>query len=341
MRKGEGVYVSEVMNDPYERARLYTMNKAAIMGRTAREARALLGEGLAKGGIVNPLRSMAQTQGYNRIHKGIDLAASVGTPVYATENGRVSWSGPGVQAPGVWGGNEVHIDGGSGIQTWFAHLSSMAVRVGQMVRAGQQIAKSGNTGISSGPHLHFGTFDGGWPNDINPYTYLTGAAQPSGKDSGGFDPLSMLTGLGDKIVGQIKGAFPAAGFMIDAVTGIGKKLFGNVVDWVKGKLGFGSATGSATAAAQQGPNLYDNGGVLNPGLSTILNATRKPEAIYNHEQNRALQTLAARGARQVAGGGDVNFYGNVGWQPDRVAQEIEARRRRTQTMSGMSGVVFA
>lgn len=44
--------------------------------------------------------------------------------------------------------------------------------------------------------------------------------------------------------------------------------------------------------------LHDNGGVLNPGLSMILNKTKKPEAIYNHEQNRALQTLAARGSAQ-------------------------------------------
>jgi glutamate synthase domain-containing protein 1 len=81
---------------------------------------------------------------------------------------------------------------------------------------------------------------------------------------------------------------------------------------------------------------------LNPGLSTILNATRKPEAIYNHQQNQALQTLAARGARGAAGGGgDVIIQGNVGWMPDQLAKEIEVRKRRQQTMSGMSGVVFA
>ncbi|MBD1541017.1 peptidoglycan DD-metalloendopeptidase family protein [Arthrobacter sp. IA7] len=333
MRRGEGVYVSEVMRDPFERARLYAMNKAAVAGRSMREARAAFGEGFAKGGILNPLRSMVQTQGYNRIHKGVDFAASVGTPVFATEPGRVSWSGPGVQAPGVWGGNEVHIDGASGIQTWFAHLSSMAVKVGQMVRAGQQIANSGNTGFSSGPHLHFGTFNGGWPNDINPYTYLSGAAQPSGKDSGGFDPLGMLTGLGDKIVGQIKGAFPAAGFMIDAVTGFGKKLFGNVVDWVKGKLGFGSATGAPEPAHD--PALYDLGGILPPGISQVVNRTGKPEAILNPQQWADVRTLALERSNGAGGRGDINFHGNVGWDPNEVANRIETKRRDTFAAFGI------
>ncbi|MBT8162791.1 peptidoglycan DD-metalloendopeptidase family protein [Arthrobacter sp. GN70] len=318
MRKGEGVYVSEVMQDPFERARLYFMNKAAIMGRKASEARAMFGDGFAKGGIVNPLRSMVETQGYNRVHKGIDLAASEGTPVFATEGGRVSWSGPGVMAPGVWGGNEIHIDGGSGIQTWFAHMSSMAVKVGEMVRGGQQIGLSGNTGITSGPHLHFGTFAGGWPNDIDPHGYLGGAGLPSG---GGFNPLA---GIIDGLLSQFKQAFPAAGIMADIAIGIGKKLFNTVSDVITGG-GKGSAVGD--------PALYDLGGILPPGVSQVVNRTGKPEAILNPQQWDDIHRLALR--RDAGGRGDVYFNGPVGWDPDEVANRIETKRRDTFSAFGI------
>lgn len=246
-------------------------------------------DGFADGGFVNPLKSLSITQGYNRVHKGVDFAASVGTPVFATENGRVSWSGPGARAPGVWGGNEIHVDGGSGIQSWFAHLSSMAVKVGDMVRAGQQIATSGNTGISSGPHLHFGTFAGGWPNDVNPLGYLSGAGLPSG---GGFNPLA---GIIDGLLSRFKDAFPAGGFIADLAIGVGKKLFGGVTDLITG--GKGSATGLS-----RGPSLYDLGGILPPGISQVVNRTGKPEAILNPQQWSDIHRLATlRGSGTAAG----------------------------------------
>lgn len=277
-------------------------------------------DGYANGGFVNPLKSLAITQGYNRVHKGVDFAAGVGTPVFATESGRVSWSGPGVRAPGVWGGNEIHVDGRSGIQEWFAHLSSMAVRVGDMVRAGQQIGLSGNTGITSGPHLHFGTFQGGWPNDVNPLGYLSGAGVPSG---GGFNPLA---GIIDGLVAQFKSTFPNGGFMADLAIGAGKKLFDGAVKFITG--GRGDAAGSVAGL----PYLHDQGGIVHPGLSQIVNRTRKPEALLNPQQWADISELAMNGGNGMTYSPTYQWAGD---NPHEVMAKDKARMRDTLNAFGI------
>lgn len=241
--------------------------------------------GYAGGGFVKPLKQLAVTQGYSRRHKGIDYAAPEGTPVFAAHSGVVSHAGPGARAPGVWGGNEVHI-AGNGLETWFAHLSRIGVQAGERVRAGQQIALSGNTGISSGPHLHFGVFRGGWPNDLDPNGFLGGAGDPSG---GGFNPLA---GILDPLLENFKRTFPAGGFMADLAVGIAKSLFEGAVGFVTGTGGQDKAVTGAAAGA---PYLHDQGGVIQPGLTQVLNRTRKPEALLNPQQWSDIHQLALRG----------------------------------------------
>jgi len=252
--------------------------------------------GYAKGGIVNPLKQMALTQGYNRVHKGIDLAAAVGTPVYATQNGVVTHSGPGASAPGVWGGQEIHVLG-NGIETWFAHLSQLGVKLGQNVRAGQQIGLSGNTGISSGPHLHFGTFAGGWPNDINPLSYLGGAGIPSGKP---WNPIGDIVG---GLVDSFKKQFPAAGFIADLAIGAGKKILDGAVKFVTGQSG---KDGNAT-----GPTVYDGGGWLRNtgGAQLVQHNKRKPDAVLSHEQWSTMSRIAENSGKPTPGG--FNNYGTI------------------------------
>jgi len=85
------------------------------------------------------------------IHQGIDLAARVGTPVYATGDGtvvmtRVSYSGY---------GKEVLVDHGFGYTTRYAHLNTILVHLGQKVQRGTLIGKLGSSGKSTGPHLHY------------------------------------------------------------------------------------------------------------------------------------------------------------------------------------------
>lgn len=98
-------------------------------------------------------------------HKGVDIAAPVGTPIYASDGGVViqaGWSG------GY--GRMILIDHGGGIKTRYAHCSRLLVSSGGRVRKGQLIAKMGSTGNSTGPHVHFEVIKNGRP--VNPLTNL-------------------------------------------------------------------------------------------------------------------------------------------------------------------------
>jgi len=84
-------------------------------------------------------------------HEGIDIRARIGAPVGAAQAGRVIYTGDGISGYGKL----VVIRHALGFATVYAHISKILVRSGQEVKQGQLIALSGNTGRSSGPHLHF------------------------------------------------------------------------------------------------------------------------------------------------------------------------------------------
>ncbi len=119
------------------------------------------------------LRQMASGYGYRRdpvygttkFHEGMDFSAPPGTPVYATGNGKVISAG--------WKsayGNLIEIDHGYGYVTRFAHLSKILVTPGQTVGRGDLIGEVGNTGKSTGPHLHYEVRLRGEPqNPVNYY----------------------------------------------------------------------------------------------------------------------------------------------------------------------------
>lgn len=100
-----------------------------------------------------------------KYHSGIDLAVPSGTPVKAADSGKVLISG--------WNGGYgyfVAIDHGKGISTAYGHNSRLLVKEGDIVIKGEVIAKSGSTGLSTGPHLHFEVRENGAP--VNPLSYL-------------------------------------------------------------------------------------------------------------------------------------------------------------------------
>lgn len=98
-------------------------------------------------------------------HTGIDIGVGTGNPVYAAADGTVIIAG----SYGGYG-NAVVIDHGSGISTLYGHNDSVTVSVGQKVSRGQVVANSGNTGISTGPHLHFEVRIKG--NYVDPLSYF-------------------------------------------------------------------------------------------------------------------------------------------------------------------------
>ncbi len=102
---------------------------------------------------------------WGRIHQGLDIAASSGTPIRAAASGTVISSG----WMGAYG-NLVVIDHGGGLATAYAHNSSNAVSAGQRVSQGQTIASIGCTGSCTGPHVHFEVRVNGSP--VDPLGYL-------------------------------------------------------------------------------------------------------------------------------------------------------------------------
>jgi murein DD-endopeptidase MepM/ murein hydrolase activator NlpD len=114
-----------------------------------------------KSGIVSfPYGAKYKTGG---IHKGIDYKATIGTPVVAAVPGVVVHAGKHIYKKG-WGwafglhviiDNDRFTDGSAGLWAGYCHLNGVNVAVGQRVRQGQLLGVSGNTGRSTGPHLHF------------------------------------------------------------------------------------------------------------------------------------------------------------------------------------------
>ena len=104
-------------------------------------------------------------QRWGRLHAGTDFAGPIGTPIYATADGVVTSAG--------WSsgyGRLIKIQHEFGIETRYAHLNSMRVSVGQRVSRGERIGDMGNSGRSTGPHLHYEVRVGGTP--VNPMIYI-------------------------------------------------------------------------------------------------------------------------------------------------------------------------
>ena len=260
--------------------------------------------GYAKGGRVQRPVGGRVTSGFGAgrgayPHAGIDFAVPIGTPVGAALAGSVAKTGTNIVTGRT--GKGVLLSHPGNRNTYYGHLSAFRVGVGDQVSQGQTIALSGNTGRSTGPHVHFETWTGGSP--VDPAKYL-GNALPASSSGGmfGFDPSQkirdFLSGIVGKVTSRFDGKFPEsvgeglAGYFGDAVDkavelgqtalqfmpgaggGVARSAAAakKAQDQVKGVAdGYGWASGSQWNAIQQ---LVQNESGWNPNAANPTSTAR-------------------------------------------------------------------
>jgi LysM repeat protein len=124
---------------------------SSVVGKTSWEGAGVRPVIVGTGTFIYPVNSRNYTQYYWVGHRAVDIALPEGSPVYASDTGTVTYAGWNVYGYG----NLIVINHGNGYETFYAHLSAINVVPGQIVYQGNVIGATGNTGNSSGPHIHF------------------------------------------------------------------------------------------------------------------------------------------------------------------------------------------
>jgi murein DD-endopeptidase MepM/ murein hydrolase activator NlpD/phage-related minor tail protein len=306
MRSGEGVAVSEMMRDPYERGRLLEGNRVALRGgRSALRKWRMSRDGLALGGIVRPINAPISNGLHDQYtgYPAVDAAASVGHPVVAAAGGKViqSYDITGYEPRnttqnGYRSYGRVIVMQNDGFQTLYAHLSQRLAGVGATLKAGQQLGLSGNTGHSTGPHLHFGA-KGKNPNDFWQSTFgkvisaIGGfVSSVGGKVGQMLDPGKLLTGAVSK---AMKGAGALAGSPFgQMVAKVPPKLASMALGWAKDKV-FGGAVGGGGAGEVAGKAVLRQALTMNgvPATSTNVNAWWRQVQTESGDNPGAIQQI--------------------------------------------------
>ncbi|MFR9795238.1 M23 family metallopeptidase [Streptomyces sp. MS06] len=143
-------------------AKAAAAKKAAVQKAAAKKAAAKAAAKKKAASWIDPVKKYRLSATFHQAgsmwqstHSGQDFAVPSGTNVMAAHGGTVVKAGPNGAGDGPAYGNAIVIKHSNGVYSQYAHLSRIDVKVGQVVTTGQHIARSGNTGNSSGPHLHF------------------------------------------------------------------------------------------------------------------------------------------------------------------------------------------
>lgn len=306
--------------------------------------------GYAGGGVVRPVPGpyglpYGNTYSGGRYHSGQDFPVGIGTKVVAALMGVVKYV---AHLAGSYG-NHVVMQHPGGSETLYAHLSRTLVNIGDMLGAGSLLGLSGSSGNSTGPHLHFEfrVPPGGYSNAVNPRGILGGAAMPEGEGGGVFpswmrNPFGWLKGRVNGLIDKI----PGGGQFRDLVAEVPRALLGMAGDGIgnlaKGVIGKAGDVASDAWDFVNGPfggrgdehaGLYDGGGLLMPGLTHVLNASRKPEAVLTNAQWQALE----RAADGAAAGGP-SFGDLYAVDPEALVAKIARKQKDAAAVNNLGSI---
>lgn len=195
----------------------------------------------------------------NGVHKGMDFAMPVGSPVAATLGGTVSSTDAGSEY-----GTSVVIDHGNGLQTIYGHLSEKSVNVGDVIKTGQRIGKSGNTGNTTGPHLHFEVRKGK-NNPVDPMIIAS---------VGGIDPNTLYNQGGHGLAALFAGSTMSIAGSTSTGNYAGIKGTGSETNWATSLLQMlGAPASDSNVTALTTWARYEGGHWKNSAMYNPLNTT--------------------------------------------------------------------
>lgn len=255
---------------------------------------------------------------WGRMHAGVDIAPPAGTPIVAVADGRVDFMG-------VMGGygNFTCLVHAVNLTTCYAHQQRYAkgLKIGDQVRQGQLIGYVGNTGNSTGPHLHFevrlGNGFSGRP--VDPMPYLTGAQVVSPSDGGGEQCAA-----GGEVAFSGQYAWPVAG--------------GSPGKDVIGYPGQGTHSHSAAPNNWQSDNAIDVGGRRGQGLVAVADGQISPTLGYGPLETDEGSRFAGIRLYLVEKSGNVWYYAHLASASAKPGQQVK-RGQQIGTMGAANNVV--
>lgn len=210
------------------------------------------------------------------VHEGVDIPLAIGVEIKAVMDGVISFSGTG--GGSLSRGLYITIDHGSGMTTLYSHLSKSFVSKGNTVMKGDVIGLSGNSGFSTGPHLHFGLYRNGKhqnPNALVGLAYGGGGKKRQYSAGAGVTESELSSGMTSGSNGasnSVVNNFSSGSSGITAFGSSAKQILESVLGSPTGSLGVSPATSSSTALPEpiRAPSSSGMMGETNLGSSSSM-----------------------------------------------------------------------